>query len=218
MQTKIENHANLLWQKYDPDHPKFWRKYEHLIRVAKRKGAQCIKPDYTLDSGTSSDYTLCKIVEPMTTWVEKIEFSFGLGFAVLLMSSVIAAFIAAIIGTTVLGYVIVDLIVFVILFGYGMYDTFSNKAKTPEILEKCVLNLASTYFMITNDEGVKKVHFKFIQSIQYIEHHLVVKADYPNHGQYEYEIPLYDGKGRKLSSPQIKQLYQALDLGRQNNR
>ena len=192
--------------------------------MRKEKGAQYIKPGDALENGANLSYKLYKAEEPMTTWMEKIEVSLGLGFIVFLVSSVIAAVISAVISaiiatTTVSGFVVIDLIVFVILFGYSLYEIFSDKSKKiPDALDECMINLASTYFTITNDEGVKKVHFKFIQSIQYIEHHLVVKADYPKHGQYEYEIPLYDSKGRKLSSPQIKQLYQALNLGRQNNR
>jgi len=214
MRTKLEKQADQLWQNYEAKHQRFWQEYDRLLKVSK---SQVVKRSTkTPLVANTSTYVLYGIADSKSLG-EKLLTRFELVFATGCTAAIITGLIGTSLGVSTQHFVLIYLVMFGLIFGI-LRNFFFKKEESSQVLWKQILNFASDHFTIEQDDEIKKVLFKYVERVQYQKHCFKLIVEFPQHGMYEYKIPLFNGKGQKLPKPQIKQLYGRLKMGVQTNR
>ncbi|OJJ13947.1 hypothetical protein BKI52_45095 [marine bacterium AO1-C] len=216
MQTKLEKLANQLWQTHEASSPAFWQKYEYLLKSSKNKIIG--EGDSKLPVVNSSGDIFYESKVP-TTLLEIIIISVALLLVSCPPCGILTGIISQVLDLSNYQTYCFFLSVLVIVFLISLYFFLIKVNDDDELIttEKLVLNFALNHITIEQNDETKKIYFKHLSKVQYQKHCFTLTAKFPNHGDREYTIPLFDSKGHKLPQAQVKHIYKRLKIAVQYN-
>lgn len=212
MQTKLEEQAEELWQNYGEDNPRFWKRYEKLIRKSK-SNLPVVKSSYQkpIKKQPSKQPPFPTSIDLDTVYqkLSKKEFelfqekpsindksaSLRNGMSVMLTLLLTILFETSFGVKYTLFYILGSMI-----FSQIIVFLVFQKEKDVEL---CKLELTQDHLMIHDGFRHKKVIYKNLVKFNVSDNALVLEADYGGHGIRAYKFRLRDQYLHKISSQDL---------------